>query len=80
MAGHRASKTRVNALASPQVGFTQLVALIYPQLGLAGVALPATSLMLHGFEDVDARATSAFTRAFDAPCAGITTQPDLSPL
>jgi len=36
--------------------------------------------MLHGFEDVDARATSAFTRAFDAPCAGITTQPDLSPL
>jgi len=30
--------------------------------------------MLSGFQDVDARDISAFTRVFDAPCAGMTVE------
>jgi hypothetical protein len=31
-------------------------------------------LMLHRFQDVDARDISAFTRVFDALCAGMTSR------
>src|SRR5262249_18615434 len=37
-----------------------------------GLSRPSTSLMLHGFDDVEARDISAFTRGCDALCAGIT--------
>ena len=53
MAGHSASKTRVNALMSR----------------------PSTSCLLQqNKKDVDARDISAFTRVFDALCAGMTAE------
>ena len=37
-----------------------------------GSSRPSTSLISHALQDVDARDMSAFTRVFDALCAGMT--------
>jgi hypothetical protein len=55
----------------PQVGFTRLAALNIAQLGQARVAVPSTS-SLEAQKTWMPAAISAFTRVFDALCAGMT--------